>query len=220
MKADFKIERDKGVLLGEAAKESSELSPSWSSFVSTCRSCTACPLAESRNNVVVFRGSTKAPLLILGEGPGRDEDLQGYPFCGRSGRLLDAALRALEFKADDIHVANMVKCRPPGNRAPTPGELEACRPLLREQFKLLQPKIILLLGNTAFQNFTGIKSGITKARGSWLESDGILLLPSFHPAYILRDPRRKPELFADLLTVRQKLEELALIEPMRQPYNH
>ncbi|MDO5738275.1 MAG: uracil-DNA glycosylase [Eubacteriales bacterium] len=198
-------------LIGRAAEPVSELPEAWSKLALACANCHGCELHKSRQRIVLFRGGLNAPLLILGEGPGREEDERGLPFCGRSGRLLDAALRALEFKAEDIHIANMVKCRPPGNRAPHAEELAACRPFLREQFKLLRPKVVLVLGNTAFQNFTGSKLGITRARGKWLEDNGLLVMPSFHPAYILRDPRKKPELFHDLQMVKDKLIELKLI---------
>ncbi len=209
---------DEQLLLGDLREAPAQLPPDWREFWERCKTCTDCPLAETRQNVVVFRGGIDAPLLILGEGPGREEDERGIPFCGRSGRLLDAALQSLEFKERDIHIANMVKCRPPGNRVPNPDELAACRHHLREQFKLLNPKIILVMGNTAFQNFTGQKTGITRARGKWLEDKDFLVLPTFHPAYVLRDPRRKPDLYHDLLTCRNKLVELGYLDPLAQPF--
>lgn len=189
----------------------------WQGFLQACNSCRACELAQSRTQVVVYRGSLTAPLMIIGEGPGREEDLQGLPFVGRSGRLLDDALRALEFGEEDFHIANIVKCRPPENRVPTEEEALACRRLLGAQFALVKPKLILLLGATAFRYFTGRTEPISRARGVFLESKGCSVMPSFHPAYILRNMSKRPELLADLAACRARLEELGLIGPMRHP---
>lgn len=210
-------QRDQDLLLGDRARPMAEWPAGWRELWQACDQCVACPLAKSRQNVVLFRGAFDAPCLILGEGPGREEDERALPFCGRSGRLLDAALKALEFSPQSVHIANMVKCRPPENRTPLPDELAACRPHLRAQFKLLRPRVIILLGNTAYQNFTGRKEGISKVRGQWLEEQDTWVIGSYHPAYILRDQRRKPELFEDLLKARHKLEELGLMNPMQKP---
>ncbi|NLK02167.1 MAG: uracil-DNA glycosylase [Clostridiaceae bacterium] len=180
-------------------------------FVSVCQRCRACDLAANRQNVVVWRGNIKAPLMIIGEGPGAEEDEQGIPFVGRSGQLLDQLLTAWEIREDDFHICNIVKCRPPGNRAPKPEEAEKCRPLLTRQFNLVRPRVILLMGGTAYKYFTHDDTGITKVRGRWIQKAGYWILPTFHPAYVLRDPRRKNDLWQDIAAVRRKLSELKLL---------
>jgi DNA polymerase len=186
----------------------------WQNFVDTCRTCEACELAESRQHVVIWRGGIRAPLMILGEGPGADEDRQGIPFVGRSGKLLDQLLTSFGFSPEDYHICNIVKCRPPGNRVPTQEEAAACRPLLAEQMRLVRPSVYLLMGATAYRYFTGSAEGITKARGQWTESNGCYIMPTFHPAYILRDPSKKTFLWQDIAAVRKKLEELELLAPL------
>lgn len=191
-----------------------ETTPTWQAFVHKCQACQACSLAESRQHVVVWRGGIKAPLMILGEGPGADEDRLGIPFVGRSGKLLDQLLTSFGLEPQDYHICNIVKCRPPGNRVPSREEAAACRPLLKEQMQLVRPTVYLLMGATAYRYFTGSDQGITKARGLWTCSNDCYILPTFHPAYVLRDPSKKPLLWQDLAAVRQKLEELRLIESL------
>ncbi|HHX30534.1 MAG TPA: uracil-DNA glycosylase [Clostridiaceae bacterium] len=187
----------------------------WEAFVGRCQACRACELSESRQNVVVWRGGIRAPLVILGEGPGADEDRLGLPFVGRSGKLLDQLLTSFGFDAGDYHIANIVKCRPPGNRVPTEEEARACRPLLKEQLRLVRPTVYLLMGATAHRYFMGSSTGITQARGIWTESNNCHILPTFHPAYVLRDPSKRTFLWQDIAAVRQKLEELDLIEKLK-----
>ncbi len=187
---------------------------SWDEFNQLCNNCTACGLSETRTQAVVWRGAVQAPLLLIGEGPGANEDLEGKPFVGRSGKLLDQLLDAQGIDAKHYHIMNMVKCRPPGNRKPTEEEVRACKPLLRQQFLFAGPSVIVLLGSTAYNYFTGDKTGISKARGIWQESNGYWIMPTFHPAYILRDPRQKETFFSDLEKVRLKLEELKLLPPL------
>lgn len=187
---------------------------SWAEFVRRCNDCRACGLGEQRTQAVVWRGAVSAPLLLIGEGPGAHEDLEGKPFVGRSGKLLDQALEAHGIAEDDYHIMNMVKCRPPKNRKPTAEEVQACRPLLRDQFLFVKPQVIVLLGSTAYQYFTGDKTPITKVRGIWQESNHYHILPVFHPAYVLRDPRQKELFFNDIAEVRLKLEALDLIQPL------
>lgn len=194
-----------------------ELPAAWQGFLQACQSCRACELYKSRTEVVVFRGALEAPLMIIGEGPGREEDRLGKPFVGRSGRLLDDALAALEFSEADYHIANTVKCRPPQNRTPSEEEAKACRRLLNAQFVLVRPRLILLCGATAYRNFFGESSSISKIRGQWIEKGGLLFMPTFHPAYILRNMRMRGALWEDLLKLRRKMEELQLISPMRHP---
>lgn len=186
----------------------------WDEFVAACGNCTECELSNERSNVVVWRGSIQAPLMIIGEGPGAEEDRQGKPFVGAAGRLLDLLLDALGITPDLYHIANIVKCRPPGNRAPTEAEARSCRPLLAGQFQFVRPKVIVLLGATAYKYFTGLTDGITKVRGKWIEKGGYLVLPTFHPAYILRNNNMRVSLWEDLATARRKLEELALATPV------
>lgn len=192
------------------------MSGHWRAFVEKCENCRACELAESRQHVVVWRGGIRAPLMILGEGPGADEDRQGIPFVGRSGQLLDLLLTAFAFKPEDYHICNIVKCRPPGNRTPSREEAAACRPLLKEQLRLVRPAVYLLMGATAFRYFTGSEEGISKARGQWAVSNKCHIMPTFHPAYVLRDPAKKIYLWEDVAAVRMKLEELGLVEPLRR----
>lgn len=187
----------------------------WQKFEERCARCQRCELHESRTNAVVYRGSIEAPLMIIGEGPGREEDEQGIPFVGRSGKVLDSALKGLGIPEDVFHIANIVKCRPPGNRKPTHQEALACRPLLQQQFLFAKPKVILLMGATAYQYFTGDTKGrISQLRGQWLREGDCDILPTFHPAYILRSPSQRVHLWSDLEATRRKLEELGYLEPL------
>lgn len=184
----------------------------WLAFVEQCKACTRCSLCESRQNVVVYRGAVPAPLMIIGEGPGQTEDEQGKPFVGRSGQLLSDLLTAFSFSEADYHIANIVKCRPPGNRVPTWDEVKACRPLLQAQFLFNKPRYVLLMGATAYKYFTGDKtSAISRVRGRFIERDELRILPAFHPAYVLRDPRRKTELWQDIKLLREAMEAEGLL---------
>lgn len=194
-----------------------DLPTAWQGFLQACNSCKNCDLYQSRDQVVVYRGSLAAPLMIIGEGPGREEDKQGKPFVGRSGRLLDDALLALEFSEDDFHICNIVKCRPPENRTPTEEEAKACRRLLNAQFALVKPRVILLCGSTAYRYFTGSKEPISRVRGQWIEQKSFYIMPTFHPAYILRNMSKRAELWSDLLAVREKLVELGFKAPLSKP---
>jgi uracil-DNA glycosylase family 4 len=183
----------------------------WTEFVNLCNTCTNCGLAVTRRHVVVYRGSVRAPLMIIGEGPGAQEDEEGRPFVGAAGKLLDLLLSAHGISGEHYHICNIVKCRPPDNRVPTPEESKACKVLLATQFKFVKPRIILLLGATAFKNFTGSDEGITKVRGQWIEKNGYLIMPTIHPAYVLRNNKERISLWNDLEKVRLKMEELSLI---------
>lgn len=185
----------------------------WHQWVNRCERCTACRLHETRNRLVLFRGARPAPLMILGEGPGATEDATGQPFVGRSGKLLDALLAELALQEKDVHFANLVKCRPPKNRAPHADEVAACRPLLQEQIRLVGPKVLLLCGSSAYHFYTGRKDPISKVRGQWMNDGAIDVLPSFHPAYVLRNQRMRPLLLEDFLKVRERLEERRCLPP-------
>ena len=190
------------------------LPPAWEQLVSQCQDCRQCSLGSTRTQAVVYRGALQAPLMLIGEGPGAEEDARGEPFVGQAGRLLDLLLSAYGLDPSTYHIGNIVKCRPPDNRAPTLEEAKACRPLLARQFSLVKPKVIVLLGATAYKYFTGGEEGITKVRGQWIEKNGYLILPTFHPAYILRNNRERIRLWTDIGMVREKLESLGLLEPL------
>lgn len=183
-------------------------------LTSHCHACQRCDLAPTRTHVVVSRGSATAPIFIIGEGPGQQEDEQGKPFVGRSGQLLEQILASVRLDTErDVYVGNIVKCRPPGNRVPTAEEVAACKGYLLEQIRLVDPRIILLTGATAVKGILGLKEGITKIRGQWFEWEGRLCMPIFHPAYLLRNPSREkgsPKwlMWQDIQTVKAKLDEI------------
>jgi DNA polymerase len=180
-----------------------------------CNSCQRCELGATRTHAVVGRGNLKAPIMIIGEAPGQNEDETGLPFVGKAGQLLEKILAAVKLDTEqDVYIANMNKCRPPGNRIPTADEIAACKPYLLEQIRLVDPKIILLTGATAVKGVTGDKRGITKIRGTWIEWEGRLCMPILHPAYLLRNPSREqggPKwlMWQDIQAVRAKLDEIA-----------
>lgn len=178
------------------------------------KACVACGLAKNRTHVVFGEGNPDAQLMIVGEGPGEDEDLQGRPFVGRSGQLLDKILGAVGIARESVYIANIVKCRPPGNRAPEPLEAKTCTSLwLIKQIQLVKPQIIIPLGATALEFFAGEKLPITRARGKFFEWQGIKIFPMFHPAYLLRNPSReagspKYLTWQDIQLVKKTLDEL------------
>lgn len=179
-----------------------------------CQQCQRCELGKNRTHAVIGRGNPHADIMIIGEGPGQHEDEQGLPFVGKSGQLLEKILQAVHFDSEqDVYIANIVKCRPPGNRTPTPDEIAACKPYLLEQIRLVNPKIILFTGATAYKGLTGGKEGITKIRGQWIQWEKRPCMAIFHPAYLLRNPSREPGkpkwlMWQDIQAVRQKLDEL------------
>ncbi len=163
--------------------------------------CHACPLCETRTNVVFGDGNPHAELMFIGEGPGESEDLQGLPFVGRAGELLTRMIAAMGFdRQKDVYIANIVKCRPPGNRNPEESEAVACMPWLERQIELIQPKVLVLLGAVPLLYLLN-KRGITKLHGQWFDYKGIKALPTFHPAYLLRNPPAKADAWKDLQVV-------------------
>jgi len=176
--------------------------------------CTACRLHEGRHSVVFGEGDPDAKLMIVGEGPGADEDRQGRPFVGRAGQLLDRILEAAGIPRSSVYITNIVKCRPPGNRNPLPDEAKICSSLwLNKQIELVRPQIIVPLGSVATQFFLGEKVPITRVRGKWFEWNGIKVFPMFHPAYLLRNPTRAPGgpkalTWEDIKTVKAELDRL------------
>lgn len=172
-----------------------------------CLNCRRCSLCDTRTNVVFGQGVPTAEVMFVGEGPGASEDEQGLPFVGRSGQLLDKYLFAIDLdRTKNCYIANIVKCRPPQNRDPQPAESEACMPWLREQFRLLKPKIVVCLGRIAAQRMIRKDFSVTKEHGQLYEKGGILFMGTFHPAALLRSPQNKPAAFADFTALRDNIE--------------
>lgn len=181
----------------------------WETIEQDLKRCSQCELGKSRTNVVIGRGGVNAPLLLVGEGPGQQEDLQGKPFVGAAGRLLDLLLDSLQITEDLFYIANIVKCRPPENRVPTDEEAEKCMPFLRRQVKLIKPFVIVCMGNTATRYLIGKEyNRISEIRGKWFRKGGFDIMPTFHPAALLRDPKKKAYMFDDLKSAAEKLKEL------------
>ena len=177
----------------------------WDALTAETHNCHACKLAGTRTNVVFGVGNPNADLMFIGEAPGRDEDLKGEPFVGRAGQLLTDIIKAMKLTRDDVYIANVVKCRPPENRNPEPDELDACRPFLQRQVALIQPKVIVALGKFGLQSLTEKAYSISAVRGQWLDYKGIKLMPTYHPAYLLRTPSAKKEVWADMKKVMAEL---------------
>lgn len=175
---------------------------------SSIKDCNKCKLCNGRNNIVFGVGNKNADVMFIGEGPGADEDMQGIPFVGKAGQLMNKAFEGIGIKRDEVYIANIVKCRPPQNRNPEKDEAEACINYLREQVMIIKPKIIVLLGSVALKNILGEEYGITKARGTWIEKKGIWYIPTFHPAALLRNENKKLDFWKDLKQVKEKIKEL------------
>ncbi|WP_437295502.1 uracil-DNA glycosylase family protein [Sorangium sp. So ce426] len=174
------------------------------------RTCQKCPLHEGRTHTVFSRGDPSSEVVFVGEGPGAEEDLQGQPFVGAAGQLLDKMIAAMGYHRDEVYICNIVKCRPPKNRKPEPAEMAACSPYLTAQLALIKPKVIVALGATAVQGLIGTSEGITKLRGTWkLYKGSIPIMPTFHPAYLLRQPSAKREVWSDLKEVMRHLGKSA-----------
>ncbi|MBE6575468.1 MAG: uracil-DNA glycosylase [Ruminococcaceae bacterium] len=180
----------------------------WQTLEETCRGCTKCALHKTRTNCVFGTGNRGADLLFVGEAPGEQEDLSGTPFVGRAGKLLDQYLFAVDIPREDVYIANILKCRPPQNRDPLPEEEDACMDYLRAQVKLIEPKIIVCLGRIAAMRLIKPDFRITKEHGQWFARGRFLITAVYHPAALLRDPRKKEEMLTDMQNIRAKLEEL------------
>jgi uracil-DNA glycosylase len=167
--------------------------------------CTRCKLHKGRNKIVFGDGNPKAQLVFVGEGPGADEDMQGLPFVGRAGKLLTQMIEAMGLQRKDVYICNVVKCRPPENRAPEPDEVAACSPYLMRQIDSIQPKVIVCLGATAAKTILNTTRGISQFRGEWLEWRGHKLMATYHPAYLLRNPPAKADVWKDLQKVMVEL---------------
>ena len=172
------------------------------------KGCTKCPLHRTRTNIVLGEGPTKTKLMLIGEAPGREEDLEGRPFVGRAGKLLDQMLKAIGISRGEVYITNVVKCRPPGNRTPEPQEIEACLPYLSKQIKLIAPKIICTLGLIAAQTVLNTTAPLSRLRGRIHEVDGIKIVVTYHPAFLLRFPANKRLAFEDLKLLKGLYEEL------------
>jgi DNA polymerase len=168
--------------------------------------CTRCPLHQQRTHVVHTEGNRKARLMFVGEAPGADEDIQARPFVGRAGQLLTKIIEAIGMTREEVLIGNVNRCRPPGNRAPTTEEASVCKPYLLREIAVVQPEVIVVLGNTAMKNLLDTREGITRLRGQFQDYKGIKVMPTFHPAYLLRDPSKKRETWEDLKKVRDHLD--------------
>ncbi len=178
----------------------------WEQLEEQTKQCKKCKLYKNRNNVVFGTGNKEAKLMFIGEGPGADEDIQGEPFVGKAGKLMNMAFEAIGLKREEVYIANIVKCRPPSNRNPEEDEANACLDYLRNQVILVKPQIIVLLGSVALKNILGKEYGITGSRGKWIEKKGIMYMPTWHPAALLRDETKKIDFIRDLEKVMEKLK--------------
>ena len=176
-----------------------------------CKNCTKCDLCEGRTNLVFGVGKKDADIMLIGEGPGENEDLQGQPFVGRSGQLLDKFLASIDLSRDkNVYIANMVKCRPPKNRDPKPEEQDMCINWLREQFKIIKPKIIVCVGRISAQKLIDKNFKVTQQHGEFIDKNGTLFMGTYHPAAILRNPNNKEAAFGDWLALRDKINVLGI----------
>ena len=180
----------------------------WETLEQQCCSCHRCPLAETRHHVVFGAGPKNTPVLFVGEGPGQQEDLQGEPFVGPAGHLLDDMLSIIDLGRHNCYITNVVKCRPPQNRDPFQSERDACIPFLRGQFQLLRPKLLICLGRIAASSLIHEDYRITREHGQWVERGGVWMTAIYHPSALLRDPARRPEAFRYLLIISEILQEV------------
>ncbi len=177
----------------------------WEELEQACNNCKKCKLCNGRKNVVIGTGNKNAKIMFIGEGPGADEDTQGIPFVGKAGQLMNKAFEGLGIKREEVYIANIVKCRPPQNRNPEKEEADACKEYIETQINLVNPEIIILLGSVALKNILGEQYGITSSRGKWFEKDGRKILPTFHPAALLRDETKKINFWQDLKMITNKI---------------
>ena len=180
----------------------------WNALEEAVQNCRNCPLCATRTNVVFGTGDKNANLLFIGEAPGEQEDLTGTPFVGRAGQLLDKFLLAVGIPREKVYIANTLKCRPPHNRDPLPEEKEKCMPFLREQVRLISPRVIVCLGRISATRLIGPDFHITKDHGKWFKKGNFWMTAVYHPAFLLRDPRKKEDMLTDMKEIRRKLDEL------------
>src|SRR2546423_474839 len=199
-------------LFGDLSRSAAKLARSSETFEqihTEVGDCTRCPLYSGRTHVVHTEGNRKARLMFVGEAPGADEDIQARPFVGRAGQLLTKIIEAIGLKREEVLIGNINRCRPPGNRAPTAEDAAMCQPYLLREIAVVQPEVIVVLGNTAMKNLLDTREGITKLRGRFQDYKGIKVMPTFHAAYLLRDPSKKRETWEDLKKVRDYLDSIA-----------
>lgn len=199
-------------LFGDLAPAAPKLTPSSETFEDIrvdIGDCTRCPLHQGRTNIVHTEGNRRARLMFVGEAPGADEDAQARPFVGRAGQLLTKIIEAIGFKREEVLIGNVNRCRPPGNRPPTTEEATMCKPFLLREIAVVQPEVIVVMGNTAMRNLLDTREGITRLRGEFQDYHGVKVMPTFHPAYLLRDPSKKKETWHDLKKVRDHLDATA-----------
>lgn len=180
----------------------------WEELEAACMQCRKCSLCETRTNIVFGGGNKEAEVLFIGEGPGQQEDLQGKPFVGRAGQLLDKMLLAVGLDRSKVFIANIVKCRPPKNRDPLPEEQDLCIDWLRNQVKIMKPKIIVCLGRISGMKIIKPDLKITREHGQWVEKGGVYMMAMLYPAALLRNPAQKPAAFEDFLSLRDKIREI------------
>lgn len=186
-----------------------EMNEEWAQLQAECTACTGCVLCSGRHHVVFGVGNPASQVMLIGEGPGENEDLQGEPFVGKAGQLLDKMLAAVDLdRKTNVYIANIVKCRPPHNRDPLPEEQEACIGWLRRQVALVHPKIIVCLGRIAAMRLLDPNIRITQQHGQWVQRNGVWMMATLHPAALLRNPAQKPDAFCDFLNLRKKIREL------------
>ena len=190
----------------------------WEQLEEDAKQCRKCKLSKTRRNVVFGVGSKETNLMFIGEGPGADEDMQGIPFVGKAGKLMNMAFEIVGLDRNKVYIANIVKCRPPSNRNPQDDEAMACLNYLRNQVILVKPKIIVLLGSVALKNILGKEYGITASRGKWIEKKGILYMPTWHPAALLRDETKKIDFIKDLKSVMERMDGLGLQNQVELTY--
>lgn len=190
----------------------------WEALMAECMNCRECALCQTRKNVVFGVGNPEAEIMLIGEGPGEHEDEQGVPFVGRAGQLLDDMLALIGLDRTKVYIANIVKCRPPGNRDPLNVEQDACIGYLNRQIGLIRPKIIVCLGRVAAMRLIDEKFRITKEHGIWFDRNGVRMTALFHPAALLRDNRRLPETFDDLKEIRSEIRRLCVNTQLNDPW--
>jgi DNA polymerase len=190
------------------AGEGADLNREWMELKETCLGCKSCPLWETRKNVVFGDGNPEAQIMLIGEGPGANEDEQGLPFVGKAGQLLDDMLEIIHLDRTKVFITNVVKCRPPGNRDPLNVEQEACVGYLRKQTAMIRPKIIVCLGRISAMQLIDPEFRITRQHGEWFDKAGVKMMAIYHPAALLRDEKRRPEAFDDLKKLEQMIREI------------
>ena len=185
-----------------------ENADTWEKLRADCAGCMRCDLGRTRHNLVFGVGNEYADVMFIGEGPGEQEDLQGEPFVGPAGKLLDTMLQIIDLDRTQVYIANIVKCRPPRNRDPLPDEQAACMPWLERQLALVDPKILVFLGRIAAMAFIKPDFRITREHGQWFDVDGRKAMAMYHPSALLRDPSKRPETFVDLKTLQREIRSL------------